>query len=65
VKKENATLNRGDLAELISNMWDKLDKSVREEYQHTYDKNIDKYKKDLEEYQKIHGKIKDKASKAT
>jgi hypothetical protein len=50
-------MNKGDLAELIAFKWDKLDKIAKNGYEETYQNNLDKYKKDLEEFEKKYGKV--------
>jgi hypothetical protein len=55
MKEQNKSMNKGDLAELISNNWDRLDKVAKQEYEERYQKDMDQYKKDLESYEKKYG----------
>ena len=49
-------MNRGDLAELISDKWYRLDKATKDKYEELYRKNFDKYKNDVEDFEKKYGK---------
>lgn len=40
-------MNKGDLAELIADKWDRLDKAAKQKYEEMFQKSNDKYKKDL------------------
>lgn len=50
-------MNNGDLTEMMSNKWDALSKDEKKVYEEAYQKNMDKYKKDVEEYEKKYGKM--------
>ena len=56
-------MNRGDLAELISNKWDQLDKATRDKYAETLKNRKESYQKDITEFQSKYGKVERKEYK--